>query len=130
MTIPRKELVGQNVRLVDGVYSDDYLTALNQFASVDEVFGEQKEAIAKGEQNPVARLIMGTLGKSEYENHLFALVMIAAKAGEWKAVERGPQHMPGLDVVTEKHFGHVTKYQDRTFLLPSAMYLTYCKEQL
>ncbi|MBI2574743.1 hypothetical protein HYV82_02565 [Candidatus Woesearchaeota archaeon] len=129
MGIPRKELVGQNAGLVNGVYCDDYTAALNRFASVDEVFGENREAIARGEQGTVARLTMGTLGKSEYEAHLAALVMTAANAGEWRAVERGPQHMSGLEEVTRKHFGHVTEYQGQTFLLPSAMYLVYCNDQ-
>lgn len=129
MTIPSKQLVGQNAGLVDGVYSDDYLKALNQFVTVDEVFGEQREAIAKGEWTSVARLVMGTIGQSEYENHLAALVMKAAKVGEWRAVERESRHMPGLERVTEKHFGYVVKYKNKTFLLPSAIYLTYCDEQ-
>ncbi len=130
MAIPGEELVGQNARLAGGVYSDDYMNALNQFATVDDVFGEHKEAIAKGKHDPVARLVIGTLGKSEYENHLVALVMTAAKADEWRAVERGPEHMPGLDVVTQKHFGYVTKYGGKTFLLPSPVYVTYCKATL
>ncbi len=130
MAIPGKELVGKNANLVDGVYSDNYLIALNQYASVDYVFGEHTEAIAQGEYDAVARLVMGTLGEVEYESHLVALVMTAAEAGEWKAVEIEPRPLPGLDVVTKKHFGHVTQYQGKTFLMPSAMYLAYCKEQI
>ena len=129
MTIPGRELVGQNAQLVGGTYTDDYMVALNQFVTVDEVLGENRQAIAKGEHTPVARLVMDTLGKCEYENHLVALVMAAAKAGEWKAVKRGQQHMPGLDVVVDENFGYTTKYQGKTFLLPSAMYLAYCKEK-
>ena len=128
MGIPNKILVGQNPSLVDGVYSDDYLRALNEFASVDEVFGEKKQAIAEGERNAVAMIVMDTLGKSEYEQHLVALVMRAAKAGEWRAVERTT--IWGLDRVVEKYYGHVTKFEDKTFLLPSATYLAYCKENL
>ena len=131
MTIPTKELVGQNATLTDGVYSDDYMTALNQFAPVDEVMGEHREAIALGEHGgPVAGLVMNTLGKSEYENHLVSLVMTAAMKGEWRAVNRSRMQMAGLDVVVEKHFGYVAKLEDKTFLLPSAMYVVYCKEQL
>lgn len=130
MAIPGKELIGENARLEDGIYSDDYMDALNQFATVDEVLGEHKEAIAKGEQNPISRLIADTLGKYEYEFHLVDIVMAAAKAGEWRAVERGPQQRPGLSAVTDKQFGYVTEHEDKTFLLPSAFYLTYCKEHL
>jgi len=130
MKIPDKTLIGKNAELVEGVYSDDYMNALNNFASVDEVFGKNKEAIAKGENTPVARLIMGTLDKAEYENHLVSIIMTAAKNGEWRAINRGLQHMPGLDEVTRRHFGHVTNYKGQTFLLPSPMYLTYCKEKL
>ena len=131
MTIPGKELVGKNARLEDGIYSDDYMAALNEFATVDEVFGKHKEAIAARKHNPIDRLVMDTLGVSEYENHLVALVITAAKAEEWKAVERKPgKHIEGLDVVTEKHFGYVTEHEGKTFLLPSAFYLVYCKAQI
>lgn len=130
MAIPSKKLVGKNQVLVDRVYSDDYIKALNRYVSVDEVFGEHKKEISKGEFCPVARFTMGALSKLEHENHLVALVMRAARAGEWRAVERGPEHRSGLDEVTEKSFGYVIRYQDKTFLLPSARYLAYCKEQL
>ncbi|MBU0761361.1 MAG: hypothetical protein KJ600_03925 [Nanoarchaeota archaeon] len=130
MTIPNKELVGKNPRLKDGVYSDDYMAALDQFATVDEVFGKHREAIANGE-HVVARLVMGTLGRCEYESHLVSLVMGAAKAGEWRAVVREPgRHFEGLDVVTERHFGHITKLEGKTYLLPSALYIAYCNEKL
>ncbi len=130
MAIPGKELVGKNARLNEGIYSDDYMDALNEFATVNEVLGEHREAIANGEQNPIFRLVSGTLGKCEYENHLVDIVMTAAKAGEWRAVEREPRHKPGLSVVTDKHFGYVTEHEGKTFLLPSALYLTYCKAQI
>ncbi len=131
MAIPGKELVGKNARLNEGIYSDDYMAALNEFATVDEVLGEHKEAIANGEQNPVCRLAWGTLGKCEYENHLVSLVMTAAKAGEWRAVERiHGRQIEGLDVVTDKHFGYVTEHEGKTFLLPSTFYLVYCKAQI
>ena len=130
MVIPRKELVGRNAKLQNGVYSDDYMTALNQFATVDEVFNQQKEHIAAGEI-VVGRLVMDTLGKSEYENHLVALVMTAARAGEWRAVIRNPMvHNRGLDVVTEKHFGYVVEQEGKKFLLPSVLYVMYCQAQL
>ena len=130
MAIPNRELVGKNARLDNGVYSDDYMATLNQFATVDEVFGEHREAIAAGE-NVVGSLVMGTLSKSEYENHLVSLVMNAAKAGEWRAVVREPgRHFAGLDAVTDKHFGHVTEHEGKKFLLPSALYVVYCNEQL
>lgn len=132
MSIPRpgKELVGKNVRIVDGQYNDDYLTALNQFASVDKTFGRYRADIAKG-GNSVGRVIMGTLGKNEWENHLVALVMGAAKAGEWKAVVREPYvHTSGLDAVEGKKFGYVVKHEKKTFLLPTALYLDYCKREL
>jgi len=130
MTIPNKELVGKNPKLEDGVYTDDYMNALNEFARVDEVFRESKAAIASGE-NIVGRLVMDTLGKSEYENHLVAIVMSAAEAGEWRAVVReSEKHIPGLDTVTRKHFGHVTAYQGKTFLLPSVSYVVYCNDRI
>lgn len=130
MTIPGKELVGKNAKLIEGVYFDDYMNTLNQLVSVDEVFRQHKKEIAEGQFDPVANLVMGTLGKSEYENHLVALVMTAAKTGEWRAVERGSQHMPGLDVVVNKNYGYVSELEGKTFLLPSLMYISYCKEQL
>ena len=131
MTIPGRELVGKNAQLIDRVYTDDYLHALNQFATVDEVFGQLKESIAAGEHTPVAKLVMGTLGKCEWENHLVSLVMGAAKAGEWKAVVREPfKHTDGLTVVEERNFGYVVKQGGERFLMPSASYVTYCKERL
>lgn len=130
MAIPGRELVGKNAQVTDKEYNDDYLRALNQFATVDEVFGQHRKDIAAGGDS-VARVVMGTLDRVEYENHLVALVMTAAKEGEWKAVFRHPyRHAPGLDVVEQKHFGHVVKQGEKTFLLPSAMYLAYCKEEL
>ena len=130
MAIPGKELVGKNAILENGVYSDDYMVALNQLATVDEVFGKYKEDIAEG-KNVVARLVMETLGKCEYENHLVSIVMKAAKAGEWRAVLREPgKHIAGLDVVTKKHFGYVAEHEGQKFLLPSPMYLAYCKANL
>ena len=131
MTIPRKELVGKNAKSSDRVYFDSYMDELNKFASVDEVFGKHRTAIANGESCPVSNLVMDTLGKSEYENHLVALVMTAAKAGEWRAVLREPRkHTEGLKAVTEKHFGYVVEHEGQTFLLPSALYVVYCKQQL
>lgn len=130
MAIPGRELVGKNAQVCNGIYCDDYLRALNQFATVDEVFGQHKADIAAG-GNSVGRVVMETLGHYEWENHLVALVMGAAKAGEWKAVFREPmRHMEGLDRVEKKGFGYLAKQGDKTFLLPSAIYITYCKEQL
>ena len=125
--IPSKELIGQNASLNNGVYSDDYMIALNKFASVDEVLGKDKEGISKRRIDPIARIVMGTLGRSEYENHIGELLIVAANRGEWSAIERN-HHQNSLDVITKKHFGHVATYQDRTFLLPSAMYVTFCAE--
>ena len=130
MTIPSKKLVGQNARIEEGKYLDDYLEALNRFAPVEEVFGGYREGVAKGEYTPVARLIMDTLGKTECENHLVALVMAAAKSGKWSAVKRRGEYMAGLEVVVEKNFGYSVKNGNKTFLLPSALYLVYCKAQL
>jgi hypothetical protein len=131
MTIPDRKLIGKNVKLDNGNYSDDYIAALNKFATVDEVFGQHKEAIAKGEQSPICRCVMGTLGKSEYENHLVSLIMIAARAGEWKAVIREPlTQNQGLETVMEKGFGYVVMNEGKKFLLPSAGYVVYCKERL
>jgi hypothetical protein len=36
MAIPDKKLVGKNASLDNGVYSDDYMVALNQFVTVNE----------------------------------------------------------------------------------------------
>ena len=130
MVIPRKELVGRNARLEGDVYLDDYMDALNQFATVDEVFGEQKEAIASG-KNVIARLVMGTLGDSEYEKHLVSIVMNAAKAGEWRTVHRKKTYtLAGLDAVTRGNLGYVIEHGDEKFLLPSVNYVTYCKGKL
>ena len=130
MTIPGKELVGKNAQLENGDYTDDYLVALNQFATVDEIFGQCKECIANRERTPIIRLVVGTLGKKEFENHLESLVIAAAKAGKWKAVVREGEYANGLNVVVERNFGYVIKHEDKTFLLPSAIYLKYCKTQL
>lgn len=130
MTIPNKELVGKNARAQKDVYSDDYLKALNKFATVDEVFGEHKRKIANGE-NIIGALVMDTLGRSEWENHLVAIVMNAAKAGEWRAVVREPGMLvEGLDEITKKHFGFVVKHKGKKYLIPSALYVTYCQAQL
>ena len=129
MSIPQKDLVGKNARIEEkGVYRDDYLDALNKFAPVDEVFGKDRKAIAKGEWEPVANLVMDTLGKAEWENHLVAIVMTAAKEGEWRAVPRGPQHQDGLDEVVEKKYGFVVNL-GKKFLVPSAFYVNYCLAQ-
>ena len=132
MIIPGKKLVGWHQTIVDDIYNDDYLRALNKFASVDDVLGKDRDTIAKGEFNSIARIVMGTLGKEEYERHLAALLIVSAKAGTWQAVERVENQTNGLDVVKEKHFGHVIGYLTaqgtRRFLMPSAMYVTYCKE--
>src|SRR3989344_3502809 len=126
MAIPGRELVGKNSQLVDDVYSDDYMRALNSFATVDEVFGQHRKDIVGGGSS-VNRVVMGTLGRSEWEDHLVALVMVAAEAGEWRAVVREPnRHTAGLDEVEKRHFGYVTEYGEKTFLAPSAMYLAYC----
>lgn len=131
MTIPRKELVGRNSRLENEVYLDDYMTALNEFATVDEVFGNQREAITNRHCSTVASLVMGTLGKAEHEFHLASIVMNAAKAGEWRAVVREPgKHYDGLDNVEHKGFGYVVDHEDKKFLLPTALYVTYCQRKL
>lgn len=134
MTIPitpGKELVGRNARLEDGVYRDDYIAALNQFASVDEVFGEHRQAISKGDHYIVGNLVMGTLGRTEWENHLVSIVMNAAQSGEWRAVLREPRRQTeGLDAVTTNNYGHVVEHEGRKFLLPSALYVTYCQAKL
>ncbi len=130
MTIPSKELVGKNPKLVNGAYIDDYMIALNEFATVNEVLGKHREAIADGNFHPTARVVMGTLDRFEYENHLAALIMVAAKTGEWRAVERGTLQKCGLEVVTERHFGYVVEHDGETFLLPSAKYLAHCKAEL
>jgi hypothetical protein len=130
MKIPGKELVRRNASLRENRYSDDYLLTLNQFMNVNEVFGEHKAEVARG-GNVVGRLVMDTLGRSEYENHLVALVMAAAKTGEWSAVLRKPNiHEEGLDAVMEKRFGYVIEIEGKKFLLPSALYVSYCKAQL
>ncbi len=130
MAIPRKKLVGQNPTVVDRIYSDDYLKALNEMVTVDEVFGNQRTAIAKG-QPVVGRLVIGTLGRTEWENHLVSLVMTAAETGKWSAVVSEPdKHLPGLEEVQKRHFGYVTDYQGVKYLLPSAMYVAYCQENL
>jgi hypothetical protein len=130
MSIPRKQLVGKNATLTDRGYSDDYLTALNEFATVDEVFGPYRKQIADG-GNVVGRLVMETLGRSEWENHLVSIVMTAAKAGEWRAVIRQPgRHDEGLDAVTEKRYGFIVQKDGKRFLLPSANYVAYCQAQL
>lgn len=130
MAIPKKELVGRNARIENGIYLDDYLTALNEFSSVDETFGKHKEAIAAG-KDAVASLVMGTLGRSEWENHLVALIMTAAKAGEWRAVFRDSfKHREGLDAVAEKNFGYVVEQNGETYLLPSAAYVSRCQAEL
>ncbi len=143
MTIPTKELVGKNPLLAGELpiggpyhgkhiyrYYDEYTRALNGFARVDEVFSNHREAIAKGENYPISNLIMDALGKKEGENHLADIVMTAARAGEWKAIERLPHQRYGLYLVIEKHFGHLTNYKGKMFLLPSALYVVYCKEKL
>lgn len=128
--IPGIELVGKNASLHDGVYNDDYMTALNDMASVDDVFGRHKQDIAEG-KNAVGWLVMDTLGKSEYENHLVSIVKKAAKAGKWVAVLREQyKHTDGLSVVEGKNFGYVAEHEGQKFLLPSAHYLTHCKARL
>jgi hypothetical protein len=130
MKIPRKELVGRNRRLENGVYSDDYMTALNELVTVDEVFGGYRKQIAEG-GIAVGRLVMETLGKTEWENHLVSIVMTAAKTGEWRAVLRDPRNqLEGLEAVTDKNFGYVVQHESKTFLLPSALYVTYCQAKL
>jgi len=129
MTIPNKRLVGINPRLDNEGYSDDYTDALNRFVSVREVFGEHKKSIAKGGRE-VGRLVMGTLGKSEYEEHLVSLVMRAANAGEWRGIKRGLGRQIGLNSVVKKGFGYVTEFQGEKILLPSALYVVYCDAQL
>lgn len=130
MTIPGRELVGQSAQMRDNTYSDDYLRALNEFATVDEIFGEHRKDIAEG-GNSVGRLTMGALGIGEWENHLVDIVMRAAKAGEWTAVIRRPgTQTEGLSAVRKKHYGYITEFDGKIFLMPTAMYLAYCKEEL
>jgi|GEM_PF-4127870 len=129
MTIPDKSLVGQNAVLKNDIYTDDYLRALNAVAPVDEVFGRHKKAIARGE-SIVGKLVMDTLGKTEYEHHLVTLVMTAAKTGQWSAVKRAPWNLSGLEEVIYKKFGHVAIHEKETFLLPSLTYVAYCKDTL
>jgi hypothetical protein len=131
MTIPSKDLVGQDAKLVDGVYTDAYMKAINELVSPDTIFGADREEIVKGTMTSVGKFVMGTLGTLEHEYHLASLVMTAAEAREWRAVVREPgRHMAGLDAVVDKGFGHVATYNEKTFLLPSAHYLTYCLTKL
>jgi len=123
-------LVGENARLENDVYYDDFMSVLNELVTVDEVLGEQREAIAKGETTPVANLVMGTLGVCEHENHLVSLVMEAARAGEWRAVSRGEGQIYGLDSVVEKGFGYVTEHEGKKYLLPSVHYIEHCRRQI
>ncbi len=129
MTIPSKSLVGKNARVVNGEYIDDFIYALNNYAIVGEVFGKNQAKIAKGESDSVAMLVMDTLGHLEYEFHLAALVITAAKNNSWSAVIRERQHEPGLSEVVKKNFGYVVEYSGQKYLLPSVKYIDYCKEQ-
>ena len=130
MMIPRRELVGRNARLEEGIYRDDYLTELNKVMPVDEVFSGCREEIAHG-GNIVGRLVMETLRKIEWENHLVSIVMTAALSREWRAVFREPLiHDKGLDAVTKKHYGYVVEHEGKRFLVPSPLYVTYCKDVL
>lgn len=130
MAIPGKELVGQNAIVVGEKYLDDYLIALNTLAPVDEIFGDQRRDISQGGRI-VGRLVMGTLGRTEWENHLVSIVMTAAKEGKWSAVVREPElHLPGLDEVENRHFGYIIDHKGIKYLLPSLMYVAYCKEKL
>jgi hypothetical protein len=129
MAIPRRELVGKNATVKNGIYSDEYLKALNNFATVDEVFGYYRKQIASG-GNAVGRLVMGTLGRTGWENHLVSLVMVAASVGEWRAVLREKHHNSGQEAVVDKNFGYFVDLGEKRFLLPSAHYISYCQAQL
>ena len=129
MAIPVKKLIGNNAKVHRGVYTDDYIGALNQFATVDEVLGSHKNAIARGKQDPICKIVMGTLGVIEFEDQLVSLVMKAARAGEWRAVKT-EAHPNWLKVVAEKNYGYVVEHEGKTYLLPSAYFLVHCKEEL
>ncbi|MEK6937222.1 MAG: hypothetical protein AABW58_04080 [Nanoarchaeota archaeon] len=130
MSIPRKKLVGKNPEVRNGIYNDDFLRELNKFATVNEVFGDKKNQIAKGDMTTVSGIVMGTLDRIENEYNLIALVMEAAEAGEWRAIEREPWQQQGLDKVVDKNLGFLTTYKDKLYLLPSPKYIAHCQAEL
>ncbi len=130
MTIPDRKLVGKNAKIEDDIYRDDYLRALNQLVTVDEVFGKYREKIKNGKEI-IGDLVYDIFNKKKHEAHLVSLVMHAASAREWVAVVREPgKHIDGLDEVTEKCFGYVTDHKGKKFLLPSLAYVAYCNDKL
>jgi hypothetical protein len=129
MTIPSKDLIGKNARVVNGVYLDDFMDALNNYATVNNVFGKNRSKIAKGYANEVNQFVLDTLGHFGYEYQLVSLVMTAAKNNSWRAIAREQHQEYGLDVVVEKNFGHVIEHKGQKYLLPSVKYLEHCKKQ-
>ncbi len=134
MTIPGKELVGMHPTISNGVYNDDYLRQLNEFASVDEVLGEYKKGIADNSWLSIAHFALGALGHDDKygvigEVSLGGLLAIAAKVGSWSALDKDINQIPLLETLLNSHFGHITTHKGKAYLLPSAMFLTYCKEK-
>lgn len=129
MPTPSKVLVGQNAKIIDEEYSDNYLKALNEFASVDEVFGENKEKVAGGNWDAVSSITANTLGDSIYEHNLIDIVVTAAGKGQWSAYNN-PKMTDGLKVASDKHYIHLTEHKGQIFSMPTTSYLRYCKERL
>ena len=124
-------LIGIDPEIKDNNYSDKFTHSLDEIFPVDEVFGEHKKSIASGTWEVIPSLVMDTLGKSKWENHLVSIVMTAAKTGNWLGVVREPgKHIAGLDRVQEKHYGHVVEHEGKKYLIPSLHYVTYCKEKI
>lgn len=127
--IPTAKLIGERAHIVNLVYSDDYLQALNKFASVDEVLAGYRDQLQHWRE-PLVKLVEGIVSVGEPELYLATLIQQAAEYGEWRAIEKTNLHSQILDEVVKRHCGHVTNFLGKNFLMPSASYVAYCKDLL
>ena len=134
MAAPGKELVGKNARLnFIGNYSDDYLTALNQYASVVEVMGKSKQEVAEGGTGAAVWRVVAGIDRTESamssinEITLVELLALAARKSEWKAIRQKYPDDAGVKLAVEGGYAHLTYFKSKAFLMPSAMLTEYCQ---
>ena len=133
MTFPDKYSVGKNAEVVDERYNDDYLRALNEFCTVEDVFGGTAvESISIGNTLTLNRFVANSPLKSWEAEDLLKHFLYAAtrsERGEWEAIEI--KEGDGLAKrVEEVGFGIRTTFsEDKQFLVPTALFLAYCNNR-
>ena len=135
ITLEGKELVGMNPSFID-YYADDYLRALNAWASVDHILGHEKAPIAEGGFDHVAMMLGNHPFVEGCPNFFLGFLTAAAQASEWRAIEPRRSFERAINSMAETDYVHIVSLQstscprrDRVFLMPTAKTVMYFFER-